>query len=93
MKVRITKGKSAGFVLYDETTKEFVIESADLGLKQQATEYLNKKQTYRIPESQRLDDYREEIEYPNASIMHMELALCVLHTNTGIWVDWKHSIS
>jgi thermostable 8-oxoguanine DNA glycosylase len=43
---------------------------------------------FRIPESNRVDDFRIDRVRPTKNRTYMELALCTLFANTGFWVYW-----
>ena len=88
MKVKISKGNTIGSITYDEKSKELSIDFPDSAVVNEIKDYLNTKRVYRIPESQRIDDYREELARPIDSEMHLDLALCTLDAQTGVSVDW-----
>jgi hypothetical protein len=52
-------------------------------------DYLSKTQTFRIPESQQIDDFRIERAKPTDSEMHFSLALCTMYHTIGVWVNWE----
>lgn len=87
MKVRITKDDKHGSVEYDEQTHLVDVEFD--GPSTAIKSHLTSKRVFRIPESQQVDDFREETARPTESRMHMELALCTLYAETGFWVDWE----
>lgn len=87
MKVSITKDGKTGSIEYDEQTH--LIDVKLDGPSSAVKSHLTRRMTFRIPESQRVDDFREETARPTESRMHMELALCTLHAETGFWVDWE----
>jgi hypothetical protein len=89
MKVAIHNDDAKGFVHYNESTKEIVVEFPDGSVKKKVENYLHKRRAYKIPESQRIDDYRVDNEYPYTSKMYFELAMCTLYHNTNVWVDWR----
>lgn len=87
MKVGITKGDKRGTIGYDEQTHLVQVEFD--GPSTAVRSHLTGKITFRIPESPRIDDFREETARPTESRMHMELALCTLYAETGFWVNWE----
>lgn len=87
MKVEITKDDKRGSVEYDEQTHLVSVEFD--GPSTAVARHLTGKRAFRIPESRRIDDFREETARPTESRMHMELALCTLYAETGFWVDWE----
>ena len=78
-----------GLVEYDNETQEVSVQLENAIKTREAHQFLTTRQTFRIPQSPEMDDYREETAVPTDSIMHMELALCTLFANTGIFVEWE----
>ena len=64
------------------------VQLKDELVKRQVEEHLNTPRTFRIPESQKIDDFREETASPTESLMHFELSMSTLYAETGVWVDW-----
>jgi hypothetical protein len=89
MRVKISKDDKVGFVNYTPETKELIVEFPVANDKRNIIKYLTKKKKFKIPESQRIDDYRIDIMLPTENLMYMELALCELYTHTGVWVNWE----
>jgi hypothetical protein len=87
MQVEISKDGERGLVRYDEQTHLVDVEFD--GPKTAVMRHLTRKTVFRIPESQRIDDFREEEARPTESRTHMELALCTLYAETGFWVNWE----
>jgi len=88
MKVKISQGKQKGFVKYDEKKKEISVDFPNDSLVLDIEEYLSTNRVFKIPESQEIDDFREEFASPLESKTHFELAMCTLYGETGVWVDW-----
>jgi len=88
MKVKISHGKQKGFVTYNKKEKEISIDFPDRSLVLDIEKYLYTSRIFRIPESQKIDDFREELASPLESEMHFELAMCTLFSETGVWVSW-----
>jgi len=88
MKVKITYGDKEGYVEYNAIKKEINVVFPDDKIEAEVDDYLRTKQVYWIPESQRIDDYREELAYPFDSLTHFELAMNTLWANTGVYVQW-----
>ena len=89
MKVAIHHDDKKGFVHYNEKTKKIRVEFPDEVLKKKVEKYLHTRQVYKITESQRIDDYRVDFEFPYKNKMYFELAMNTLLTNTDVWVDWR----
>jgi hypothetical protein len=77
-----------GWITYDEQKKEFKVEHPDTNIVKAVTEYLNTKQEFRIPESDRLDDFRVDVVLPGESRMYAKLALSSMYGKTGVLVLW-----
>ena len=88
MKVGISFSNQQGSVRYIPSTQNLTVDFPDPEIRKKVERYLVTKRVYFIPESQVIDDYREEWAVPTDSLMHMKLALCMLHSKTGVWVDW-----
>ena len=88
MKVKISHGNQKGFVKYNKETKEVSIDFPNESLASDIEEYLDTKRVFRIPESQKIDDFREDLVSPLDNETYFELAMCALWAETGVWVDW-----
>lgn len=66
-----------------------IVDIADEVASNLITDYMSRAQTFRIPESQQIDDYREERARPTDSEMHFSLALCTMYHTIGVWVNWE----
>lgn len=52
---------------------------------------LTKKQEFKIPESQRIDDYRVDVVSPTENEDYFLMALSGLAGCSGVVVDWENS--
>ena len=89
MKVAIKFESKKGFVHYNEQTKEITVELPDEVVKKKVENYLSTRRVFRIPESNRLDDFRENYAYPFENVTYFKLAMSTLYNNTNVWVDWR----
>lgn len=89
MKVKVSKDNKSGSVSYNIKTKKVTVVFPDAGTKNEIVSYLHTQRIFWIPESSRLDDYREDYNFPFDNETYFRLALCTLHANTGVWVNWK----
>lgn len=81
-------GKKIGEITYEEETKVIEVIGDHPALKK-VKRYMGTTREFMIPVSQELDDYRIDKAKPGDQLTYFELALCTLHANTGVWVDWK----
>lgn len=88
MVVNIEKDGQEGRVKYDETAKQVRVDFPDENDEKAALRHLTRKQEFRIPESQEIDDFRVDKAKPTDERTYMELALCTLFANTGLFVMW-----
>ncbi len=88
MRVEVQKGSQKGHISYNPSTKSLTVRFPDDDIVEDIEEYLNTPRVFRIPESQQLDDFREETAKPTDSTMHMNLALSTLWANTDVMVNW-----
>ena len=88
MKVKISYGDQEGEVIYNKNTKEVSVDFPDESLASDIEEYLQTKRVFRIPESDDIDDYREDFAFPFENIIYFELAMSNLYTNLDVWVNW-----
>jgi hypothetical protein len=75
-------------VEYVEKSKEIIVHFPDAFVEDEVEEYLHTKRLFRIPESNRLDDFREDVAYPYDNQTYLELAMCELYSHTDVWVNW-----
>jgi hypothetical protein len=89
MKVRVRKDKSIGWIEYNEGEKSFTVDFPSSTVKKSIEDYLNTEQEYRIPESDRLDDFRVDKAHPVDNMTYFELSLNTLFANTDVFVEWE----
>jgi|WetSurMetagenome_2_1015567.scaffolds.fasta_scaffold1111197_1 hypothetical protein len=89
IQIKDEKKSELGWIEYDSESKEIKVEHPDANIKEAVEKYLSSPRKYRIPESQRLDDYREEVKVPTESMGHMELAMSGGFYRTGAMVLWE----
>jgi len=88
MKLKIRHEGKEGYVKYDEKNKEVEVYFPDDFIETEVYNYLNNKRVFRIPESNRIDDFREDLAYPYDNMTYFELAMSSLWGHTGVLVDW-----
>ena len=86
--IEYPKNGKKGIVIYDIDNKTITIDF-DHSKKKEVKKYLAKKREFKIPESQKIDDYRIDKAYPKDSQTYFELAMCELYTHTDVWADWS----
>ena len=89
MKIDIYRDEITGFVEYDEEVKEVDVFFPDEIFEKLVKRHLTAKQKFRIPESNKIDDFREDFVVPTDERTYMELALCTLLANTDVQVNWE----
>ncbi|MFC1876624.1 hypothetical protein ACFL2E_05045 [Thermodesulfobacteriota bacterium] len=82
-------GKEGQIEFDDSNPVKYSVIFPDEKIREQIIQYLNTPQEYRIPESQRIDDFRIDWAKPTDDMMYFDLALCTLHNELGLWVAWK----
>ena len=90
-KIGLNRLGSVGTLTYkegDNKKVDYQIESKDGELTKDAETYLEAKRTFKIPESNEEDDYREDVAIPTDELTYFELALSTLYAETGIKVEW-----
>lgn len=88
MKVNICRDEVVGFVEYDEKDKKIDIFFPDKIFAKLVKRHLTIKRKFCIPESDKIDDFREDFAAPTDERTYMELALNTLFANTDVEVDW-----
>ena len=88
VKIRDDSGKMTGTVEYNESQHTIDVKFLDVKHKKEIEKYLHTKRKFKIPESNKMDDFRVDSAYPYDNLTYFELAMCELYTNTGIWVEW-----
>jgi hypothetical protein len=82
------EGKSGSITYEDGDLENFKLDFPDRGKRAEIEAYLHKERIFLIPESQQIDDYREDKARPIDGFTYFELALCTLYANTGVLVYW-----
>jgi len=75
------EGGEGGIIIYE-------IKTEDEELRKDAIRHLAKKQEFKMPESNKTDDYRVDMAHPTDNITYFELSLSTLCAETGIKVGW-----
>ena len=91
MQVVIEFKKQKGFVLYDVSNSpvKFEVKFPDEAVAKGVTNFLQVKRLYRVPQSNEIDHYIEEMQLPTQSEWHFISALSELYAATGVYVLWK----
>lgn len=86
MIIAISKNGTKGTVEYDTFAHSVSIDfdgpHADLDL------YFNKPREFKIPVSQKIDDYETHTARPIATAEYFKLSLCSVLAETGFAVQW-----
>ena len=88
MEVSIKKDKDRGKVVFSDN-KVLTVIFPDQKVAKQIEKYLNTEREFKIPESQRIDDYRVDKAKPVDELTYLELALCTIHNELGVLVEWE----
>jgi len=88
IKVTIMKDGKEGTIEYSEKDKLPKVVFPDSETVADIMDYLNKEREFRIPESNKIDDYRIDKVIPTTDEMYFSLALCTLWANTDVFVGW-----
>jgi len=88
MKVNIIYKDLEGFVEYDEEEQRVDVDFPDVRAARKIEDYLNTKRAFKIPESDRIDDFRIDHAFPYEERTYFEIAMCELFSELGVWVDW-----
>ena len=82
---KIAVNELEGSIEYEDSSPvKFIVSFPNEDICQQIITYLSTPREYWIPESQRIDDYRIDLESPIADKMYFELALCELKSRLGV---------
>lgn len=90
-KVGLNRLGSVGTLTYKEDEDgiiDYEIKSDDEDMIDDAEMYLEAERTFKIPESNKEDDYREDVAIPTDNLTYFELTLSTLYAETGIKVEW-----
>ena len=90
MKVVIKKDGIDGVISYQLKDGRilFTVTFPNADIVEDVQQYCTAKRDFKIPESNKIDDFRVDNVSPLAGIVYFELALCELYINTGVWVEW-----
>ncbi|MBW8001748.1 MAG: hypothetical protein FVQ80_06960 [Planctomycetes bacterium] len=88
MKVNVSKDNIKGSVEYLEKIKDFIVSIDDSVISEAIQRYLTTEREFKIPESQKIDDYRIDSAKPAENRTYFELSLNTLYANTGVFVHW-----
>jgi len=88
IKVTVMKDGKEGTIEYSEEDKTPKIKFPDSQVVSDIMKHLTTEREFRIPESQRIDDYRIDKVVPTTNEMYFSLALCTLWANTNVFVGW-----
>jgi len=85
-----TAGKrTEGWLRWDsKDPRKFQVYFGDTNMEKVVKTFLRKKRTFRIPQSNKLDDFRKERALPTKSDGHFTAALTEMFGETGVYVDW-----
>jgi hypothetical protein len=78
MKIKFEHERQVGQINYDIKTKKLNVTFPDESKRLEVVKFLTTEMSFRIPESQKIDDYRIDKARPTKSLMYMELALCTM---------------
>ena len=78
MKIKFEHEGQVGQINYDPKTKELNGTFHNESKRLEIINYLTTEMSFKIPESQKIDDYRIDKAQPTESLMYMELALCTM---------------
>ena len=72
--VRLQNKEGTGILTYDapegDGPVEFAVDTKVEGIRNVVNRYFNRSRDYSIPESQKIDDYREEKQVPTKDISY-----------------------
>jgi len=74
--------KVEGEIVYNEDPKvapvQYTLLVPNRALASKLNKYFNKERVFWVPESQKIDDYRRDVEKPIKHVMYFEMALTEL---------------
>ncbi len=88
MKVNVNKDGVKGTIEYLGKIKDFIVSIDDSAISEAIQRYLTTEREFRIPESQKIDDYRVDTAKPAENRTYFELSLNTLYAKTGVFVEW-----
>ena len=80
-----------GEVVYDEEEGQITVTFEDETTRKEVETYLSTERAFKIPQSNRIDDYKILFAMPSENKMYFELSMSELYAKTGIWVNWANS--
>lgn len=87
---QISYKKKVGNIVFEYDEDKDTIQNIQINLpdnkRKEIEKYLNTEREYRIPESNRIDDYRIDKNKPIDGLTYFQLAMSTLHTKTDVWV-------
>ncbi|MGE4297325.1 MAG: helix-turn-helix domain-containing protein [Desulfovibrionaceae bacterium] len=87
-RVRIRYNGVPGYILYNESSPaDFQVEIND-PVKERIIAHLLSERSFKAPETQGRNDYRIDRARAVDNANYFTLALCTLHVNTGVRVEW-----
>jgi hypothetical protein len=89
MKVDFEHEGHIGQINYDTKTKDLEVTFPDESKRKEIVNYLTTEMSFRIPESQKIDDYRIDKVKPVESLTYMELALCTMLAKISVRPLWN----
>lgn len=81
--------KEEGTVVYDEKEKKALVIFPDEEIEETINDYLTKIQSFRIPQSQKIDDFEVMKAKPIDNETFFSLALSSMYSEIDVWVDWS----
>lgn len=82
------QGLTGSITWNTDMVDDFEVVFPDEDKWREIMDYLATPRECKIPESQKVDDYRTELAYPTDSAMHFSLALSSLYGVTDVKVIW-----
>lgn len=88
MKVNIHYNNKTGTIEWSENLEDIAVDFPDEDIVEEVKEFLNTARTFRIPQSDTVDDFKEVSARPREGLDFMDLGLSELFAETGIRVEW-----
>ena len=89
MKVAVTHLDRKGGVVYRPRLKEVEVSFPDESVVADIETFLTTRRVFRIPQSDRIDDFEEQLLLPTDNKQNMMLALSEMFGAIDVWVDWN----
>ena len=90
--VNLIYSGTTGKLRYIEKDKKVEISGFEDDMTENILKYMNTEQVFYIPESQDIDDFREDTVKPTENQTYAELALSHIWAALRVWVDWKSQV-